>query len=269
MTEVHETGTAHERPPWRSVAIPSEHGGWGLTLEPVLLGLLIAPSIGTFALGAAAFAAFLVRTPLKLVAIDLRHHRWLGRSRLALRVAVVELIASAALVAIVVRQCGWWWLVPVAIAAPLVAVELWFDIRSHSRRLVPELCGALGIAAVAPAILIADGRSVVLAIGAWLVLAARVIGSIPYVRIQIMRLRRGEGAIRASDLAQLTAVMVAVVAMLVDHRLVLGAVAVAGVVGCHLAWIRRPPVVAKIVGLREMALGLAIVLATAAGIIWL
>jgi hypothetical protein len=269
MTEVHETGTAPVRPPRRSVAVPSEHGGWGLTLEPVLLGLLLAPQVGTFALGVAAFVAFLVRTPLKLVAVDLRHHRWLERSRLALRVAVVELVASAVLIAIVIWQCGWWWLVPVAIAAPLVAVELWFDIRSHSRRLVPELCGALGIAVVAPAILIADGRSIVLAVGVWLVLAARVIGSVPYVRTQIMRLRRGEGAIRGSDLAQFAAVVVAVVAVVVDHRLVLGAVAVAVVVGCHLGWTRRPPVEAKIIGLREMALGLAIVLATAAGVSWI
>ena len=26
----------------RGVVIPSEHGGWGLTLEPVVLGLLLA-----------------------------------------------------------------------------------------------------------------------------------------------------------------------------------------------------------------------------------
>ncbi|MDX2007394.1 MAG: hypothetical protein SFU83_19325 [Meiothermus sp.] len=29
--------------PLRSVALPNEHGGWGFTLEPILLGLLVAP----------------------------------------------------------------------------------------------------------------------------------------------------------------------------------------------------------------------------------
>ena len=32
-----------ERSAWRAVAMPAEHGGWGLTLEPVLLGLLGRP----------------------------------------------------------------------------------------------------------------------------------------------------------------------------------------------------------------------------------
>ncbi|RLE22124.1 MAG: hypothetical protein DRJ50_08160, partial [Actinobacteria bacterium] len=52
-----------DRSPWRSVAIPSEHGGWGLTGEPILLGLLLAFSWAGAAVGAAALLAFLVRTP--------------------------------------------------------------------------------------------------------------------------------------------------------------------------------------------------------------
>ena len=51
------------RAAWRSVAIPDEHGGWGLTAEPVLLGLLVAPSWPGALLGVAAFVAFLVRSP--------------------------------------------------------------------------------------------------------------------------------------------------------------------------------------------------------------
>jgi hypothetical protein len=269
MTDLHDADATHRRPAWRSVAIPSEHGGWGLTLEPVLLGLLIAPSVGGLALGIAAFGAFLVRTPLKLVFVDRRHHRWLDRSRLALVVASIESVVIAALVAIVVWQCGWRWIVPVALAVPLVAVELWFDIRSHGRRLVPEMCGALGIATVAPAIVVADGRSGALALAVWLVLAGRVIGSIPYVRVQIMRLRRKIDGAGGSDLTQLAAVLVAVAAVLVDHRLVIGGLAILGVVGAHVWWVRQPAVPAKTVGLREMALGLAVVLASAAGVIWL
>ena len=53
----------------RTVAVPDEHGGWGLTLVPVLLGLLVAPSGAGVALAATAFLAFLVRTPLRLVLV--------------------------------------------------------------------------------------------------------------------------------------------------------------------------------------------------------
>jgi len=57
---------------WRSVALPTEHGGWAFISEPVLLGLLLAPSAGGLALGLAAFAAFLLRQPFKLYAKDIR-----------------------------------------------------------------------------------------------------------------------------------------------------------------------------------------------------
>jgi len=52
---------------WRSVVIPSEHGGWGLTLEPALLGLLVAPTLAGLASAGAALLAFVARTPIKIV----------------------------------------------------------------------------------------------------------------------------------------------------------------------------------------------------------
>ena len=58
------------RPVWRTVAIPSEHGGWGLTLEPALLGLLVAWSGAGVCLALAALVGFLARTPLKLAMVD-------------------------------------------------------------------------------------------------------------------------------------------------------------------------------------------------------
>ena len=45
----------HERVRWRAVGVPSEHGGWGLTLEPVLLGLLVGFSGAGVAIGTATF----------------------------------------------------------------------------------------------------------------------------------------------------------------------------------------------------------------------
>lgn len=253
---------------WRSVAVPSEHGGWGLTLEPVLLGLIVAWSGGGLALGLAAFAAFLVRTPLKLVAVDVRRKRWLERSRVALRIASVELVVIALALLAVVRSAGWSWSVPLLVAGPLVAVELSFEVRSRGRRLVPELFGAVGIAAVAASIALAGGRSGRLAVGLWLVLAARAVGAIPFVRVQIQRLRRGVGPRGQSDAAQALSVMVASAAVILDRRLVAGLVGVVVMAGVQIAWVRRPPIAAKTIGLRQMAAGLALVALTAAGILW-
>ena len=269
MSAIHAERAVGDRSDWRAVAMPSEHGGWGLTLEPVLLGLIVAWSGAGVALGIAAFTAFLLRTPAKLVAVDVRRGRWLDRSRLALRIALIELVILGAAVAVVVAAAaGWSWLLPVAVAGPLVAIELAFDIRSRGRRLLPELCGAIGIAAVVPSIVLAADRSIGLAVGVWLVLAARAVGSIPFVRVQIMRLRRGQGPVRHSDLAQLSAVAVAVLAVLADRRLLAGLVGVVLLSLTQYVWVRRPPIPAKQVGLRQMAMGAALVAVTAVGVLW-
>ena len=80
----------------------------------------------------------LASKPAKLVAVDVRRGRWLDRSRLALRIAIVELVVLGSGVALVLALAGWTWLAPLVIAGPLVAIELSFDIRSRGRRLLPE-----------------------------------------------------------------------------------------------------------------------------------
>ena len=258
---------ADERAMWRAVAVPSEHGGWGLTLEPVLLGLLVAWSLGGLALGVAAFGLFLVRTPLKLVAVDHWRDRWLPRSALALRIAAVELVVVLGAVGVTVWQAGWSWIVPVIVATPLVAVELWFDVRSRGRRLVPELCGAMGIAAVAASIALAGGETGRLAAALWLVLAARAVGAIPFVRVQIFRLRRGSACRWHSDVAQGAALLVAAVAVVLDRSLLAGALAVVVVAVVQSVWVRRPPIAAKRLGMRQMVVGLSVVAITATGVL--
>jgi hypothetical protein len=255
-----------ERPPWRAVAIPTEHGGWGLTLEPVVLGLLLAGSWAGAAIGVAAFLAFLLRTPLKLAMVDRRRNRALDRTRLATRFALIELLLLTGLAFAALVAAGWNWLVPVAIAAPLVAIELWFDIRSRSRRLIPELCGAVGISAVAASIVIAGDGSTRLAIAAWMILAARAIASIPFVRTQIARLHRGSAALASTDAFQLSAGAIALAAVAVDDRMVVGAGAVLVLAATQAWWTRRRYIpAAKVIGLTQMALGFALVAATAAG----
>jgi hypothetical protein len=260
--------TSTERSLWRSVAIPTEHGGWGLTLEPVLLGLLIAFSWPGLAIGLAAFIAFLVRTPLKLALVDRRRNRALPRTRLATRIAAVELAALGLLGGVALWSAGADWLVPVLIAVPLVTVELWFDIRSRSRRLIPELAGAVGIAAVAAAITVAGGEGWRLAIAVWMVLAARAVASIPYVRTQIVRTRRGPTALGSTDLFQLAGVALAFAAVAVDSRVLAGAIAVAAFAVAQSVAVRRENIPAvKVIGIRQMVGGLAVAAATAIGVL--
>lgn len=258
--------SGRERPMWRAVAIPSEHGGWGLTLEPVLLGAIIAFSWSGLAIGLAAFLAFLVRTPLKLAVIDRRRDRSLPRTVLATRLATAELVVLAGLVAAAILGAGTTWILPVAVALPLFATELWFDVRSRGRRLVPELCGAVGITSIAAAIVIAGGGDERLAAAAWMVLAGRSLASIPYVRTQIARTHRRPTSLTITDAFQVGGAAIAFLAVFVDRRVLPGACVVALAVLAQSFAMRQPNIAAvKIIGLRQMLIGLTIVAAAATG----
>src|SRR5690242_20462774 len=88
---------ARSRSMLRAVAVPSEHGGWGLTLEPVVLGLVVEPTTAGLCVGVAALLAFLVRTPLKVVLVDAHRRRALPRTRIAGLVVIAEGLALTVL----------------------------------------------------------------------------------------------------------------------------------------------------------------------------
>ena len=254
------------RAPWKAVAVPSEHGGWGLTLEPAVLGLLVAPSVAGLALAGAALVAFLARTPLKVVLVDRWRHRRLDRTVLAARIAAAELALLAALLAVAALTASgpaFW--VPLVLAAPVLAVELWFDMRSRSRRLAPEIAGTIGIGAVAAAIALAGGEGALLAVGLWLVVAARAVASIPFARCQLARARQPARSVRGSDAAQAAGVALAGLAVVLDGRLAFGLVAVAGLAAAQVLAARRAPPPAKVLGVQQTALGAVVVLITALG----
>lgn len=263
------TPTPKTRSAWHRVAMPTEHGGWALTLEPVLLGLLVAWSVAGLLIGLAAFVAFLVRTPLKLVAVDRRRGRWLDRTRQATLLAAVELVVLAALAAAAIVLAGWSWLIPIAVAIPLVVIQLAFDARSRSRRLLPEVCGASGMAGTAAAIVVADHGSVALAVALWLVLAGRSVAALPFVRAQVERLHGRPASVRQVDAFQLAAVTLGLLALAAEPSTVGGLAVLVAFGLAHVWWVRRPPVPAKILGFRQLALGLGLVAATASTVTFL
>ena len=259
------SASANTRAPWKAVALPAEHGGWGLTLEPCLLGVLVAPSLAGAALAAATFLAFLVRTPLKLAVVDRRRGRRLPRTALATRIAVAESLALVALAGVATALAGPRLWLPVVAAMPLVAVEAWYEVRSRGRRLVPELAGAAGVSAAAAAIAIAGGAPPPLAFGLWLVLAARGATSIPQVRAQIASLHGRAVSPATTIVGDLAALALAALAVALDTALLAGALAVVALVVIQRVGARRPVPAPKVVGLRQLALGLVLVLVAAAG----
>ncbi|MGI9624578.1 MAG: YwiC-like family protein [Acidimicrobiales bacterium] len=249
---------------WRQVALPSEHGGWSLTAEPVVLGLLVAWSWSGLALGLAAVLAFIARTPLKVVLVDRRRQRWLDRTRVASRIVVGELLVVAVLAvfAAVGSASAWFW-VPLAVAAPLVATELWFDMRSRSRRLVPELAGTIGIGSVVASIALVGGETAELAMGLWVVVSARAGAAIPYARLQVFRAHGRSVARWHSDVAQLLAVVAVVVAWILDSIPVAPVLAIAAIAVFNIVALRGPVKRAVVIGVQQTVFGVVVVAVTA------
>ncbi len=247
----------------RAVAVPSEHGGWGLTAEPVLLGLLVAPSVSGALLGAGALVAFLARTPLKLVLVDRWRHRRFPRTVLAGRLAAGELALLAMLMATVAIRTGWGWWAPLGAAVPLIAVEMWFDMRSRSRRLVPELCGAIGIASVASAIARAGGASWAVSLGLWVVLSARSVTALPFVRAQVLRLKGRQAQTAGVAVAGAVAIALVVGGWSAGLVPLAPVIALVALVIWGLWSLRRPPPSVAVLGASQVVLGVGVVLVTA------
>lgn len=247
---------------FRQVAIPTEHGGWSLTLEPALLGLIVAPSGAGLALAGAALVAFVLRTPLKLVFVDLRRGRRLPRTDAAIRAAVVlaAILIALLLAAALAGRAALF--VPLLAAVPLVIVEFAYDVRSRSRRLVPEMLGTVGIGSVAAAIVLADGGQSSVAYGLWFVVAARAVAAIPFVRVQLRRAKQQAATVRTSDAAQALAILVAVAGVTLSGAPVASVAAITGLGLFHAVAVRLPVPKVAIIGAQQVVLGLTVVLVT-------
>jgi hypothetical protein len=201
MVSIPETSgreTARPATPWKSVALPAEHGGWSFLIEPLILGLILRPSTAGAWLAAGAVAAFLARHPLKLVALDRRRGVRYPRTRLAERFFAAYALAAASSFLVAFSLAGGAILTPIAAAAPFALVALMRDLQGRGREALPEVAGAVGLGASAPAIVLAGGGLPSTAWLAWALGAARAATAILYVRARVRVARGLDGEARAT-----------------------------------------------------------------------
>jgi hypothetical protein len=251
----------------RTVALPVEHGGWGIALEPVALGLLVAPTLAGIGLAVATMGAFLARHPLKLVVADRRNKRRFPRTKIAERFALLYgAVAVLGLLVAVIASSDKRFLLPLLMAAPLAIVQLIADAKGQSRTLWPEIAGSTAMAAIASSIALAGGWAWPESLGLWAVLVARVVPTILYVRARLKRLHGKE----ATATPVITAHLVAVVFIL----WLVGLKAVPALPACALiilllraffGFSTGRPRTAKSIGISELCFGALTVLAVALG----
>lgn len=252
----------------RSVALPVEHGGWGISLEPVALGLLVAPSLAAAFLSIATLGAFLARHPLKLVTADRRRGRTFPRTVVARRfVLLYGAVAALGLLCAMLAAPDYSFLLPLAAAAPLALVQLIYDGKGSSRSLLPELAGSVSMAAVAASIALAGGLAPAIAFALWALLAARVVPTILYVRARLQVLHGGAPSVFPVIAAHVLALGLALLLVWLHVAPLLAAAALAllllrAALGLSA---RVSGLTAKQVGIRELCFGVLTVLAVGAG----
>lgn len=174
----------------RAVALPAEHGGWALIIEPIALGLLVAPSITGLFIGAGALASFLVRHPLKLAIGDRRKKHILKRTLLADRFVLLYVVLATIFFTITVARLPRKFLSPFIIAGPLVFMQFLYDARGHSRKTIPEVAGALAVGSISTVIALAGGWPSPTAFALWIIVACRHVPTILYLRVVLSRRRQ-------------------------------------------------------------------------------
>ena len=251
----------------KTVALPVEHGGWGLSLEPVALGLLVAPSWPGLFLSVATMGAFLARHPFKIVAGDRRRGRRFPRTPVAVRfVLLYGGVAALGLLAAFKTAVSGEFLLPLILAAPLASIQLFYDARGRGRELPPEVTGSIAMASVAASIALAGGWSRPTAFGLWLILAARVVPTLLFVRARLRQLHGRTARSAPVLLAHAIALAVVLASVLAN---VVPALAVAAflvlLLRAFYGFSERTVITAKRIGVRELVFGAMTVLAAALG----
>jgi hypothetical protein len=251
----------------KTIAIPPEHGAWGFLLEPILLGLGVAPSAAGFLLATAVIGVFLVRHPLKMAASDWRRGKRYARTRLAERFALgygaLAVIGGAAGVAL----AGLSVLLPLLLAIPLALVMFVGMVQNRGRDLATELAGACAMALAASSLALAGEKSLGVALALWGVLLARNVSSILYIRARL-RLETGKPyalpPVLIANALSLIAVLALVLRGLIPALTLIAILILAGRAAYGLSPYRRR-VRTQTLGFLEIGYGLLVVVLTVIG----
>jgi cytochrome b561 len=191
----------------RQIALPTEHGGWGILLEPLVAGLAIAFSPAAPWIALLTIGAFLARQPLKVLITDrlgMRNHE---RAAAAFGFVVLYSGIFAAGLAGTLATTGPRPLLPFVFIIPFAVLQIHSDVFGRRRQLIPELTGAVSISASVAVIALAAGLPWVNAVALWMIFVSRFVPSILYVRNRLLLEKGKEFSRVAPTLAHVAALL--------------------------------------------------------------
>lgn len=175
----------------KQIALPTEHGSWGFLFEPLLAGILLAPSIVSIWFAILLIGAFLTRQPLKIYLNDLQAKRNLPQTEAAFKFILIfgSIFAAGLLGSLYFAKAESFY--PFLLILPLGIYQIYCDASKKSRQLLPELTGAVAISSSIAAVTIAGGFNWSTSLALWAVFICRLIPSILYVRNRL-KLEKGK-----------------------------------------------------------------------------
>jgi hypothetical protein len=165
----------------KTVALPASYGSWSLVSEPILLGLLSAPSWPGFLIALAGLLTFLMNQPLKVILADRQRGRSYARTRLARWAALFYLLLAAVFFFTAILLVGPRPLLPLALAVPLLIIFIVYDNRA-GRSWQAELSAPAAFSAIAASMAIAAGWDLALSLTLWVIMIARSLPAVLYIR---------------------------------------------------------------------------------------
>lgn len=240
-----------------SIFLPKEHGSWSLAFEPLMLGLLIAPSLAGLALAGTAIAGFFARRPLKAgLALPAPSRLW--TARLALAIFAGLALTGAAETFLLTTPLALW---PLLLALPLGAMFVYFDAQGDSRATAAELAGSSAFAILPAAFATLAGWSTRAALALAVLAVVRSAPTVLTLRAYL-RLRKGKSVTPAIPLAAasvgLASVIVLAAARQVPWLTALGAL----ILLFRTIWFMtplRPTWTARRLGITEAVVGIGYV----------
>jgi hypothetical protein len=238
-----------------------------MLINPILLGLLVAPSLAGLFLVLMVVPAFLARTPLKVIWKDRQRGRHYARTSAANKVLALYSLLFALGLAAVIYTGGLLPLLPLLLVLPLAVLTIYFDLASEGRRLLAELIAPVALSAIVAAMALAGGWDYAHALALWAIPLMHALPAVLYVRARLRLDREQPAGITGSIAIHVLALALAVALVWAGLIPILAAAAVLVLLGraaYGLSPYRRPMSV-KQLGWSEVFFGFLTVLLAAIG----
>lgn len=182
----------------KAVALPVEHGGYGILLEAVLVGLGLAPTAAGVFYAFAFLAAFFMAQPAKVLLSEKVPLRVSSRRKAAILMLAVYGLPGAVFFLLGLNGTSASIFPALYVLLLFAAYQMLALLGRKNREFLTTVTGSMLLSAAAVFILLAGGSPLVKAVSVWILLGARAISAISYVRFRLRAARGDESGLRTA-----------------------------------------------------------------------